>query len=484
MLSSSFSLSFLPFLFSLHFLLQLTTLAHADEETGTDARADAFGRPWLQKEALLPSLKEGGQVFDVLLLQSAPLRRSSAKYESDAEKKRSYDIEGGGNEGEETEVVVLFHSEVHYPYAFLGHHAVISPGAMMKSPRKENKRQDPQAQEALNDSVAQAEAAAPEVTECAAGAQALDLNLAGVRASLGLECVYGGPGTDVEAVRVPVLSSTQQVTRCPLPKAPPVNVGAAVNEAIRKEVERRLLWPQPTPWPASDAEMTVVGPSAARPRAPELFPSARTSAWAGVPVTVAFRGRIAARTAGVRVPRRAYPALEATPATGRKPHGLCACASIWHRAEFLEEWLRYYTAVHGLARTFLYDNGSVEDDLAAVVQYLSAFFNMDYIWFPARRSQPAYMAHCLLRAAPVCEWVMFYDPDEYLTLTPVAAGGRLDAFLASQPARVGLVKVLMANYRSHKGMFAKAGRVRKDQRVCFSFSSPLVVYCIHGDRSP
>ena len=39
-------------------------------------------------------------------------------------------------------------------------------------------------------------------------------------------------------------------------------------------------------------------------------------------------------------------------------------------------------------------SGTAEDDLAAVIEYLSAFYNIDYTWFPQRRSQPAYMAHC------------------------------------------------------------------------------------------
>ena len=406
------------------------------EGAATDARADAFGRPWLPRPAHWPSDKDGGLVFATLLLQSQRATQAAEGAAPDADANP-----GPGPEPAST--LVLFHSEVHYPYGYLGHHAVLSPGAAMK-PEKRG---------------AAAPAPPPARTECSAGAQALDLDLPGVRASLGLECVYGGLGTDTVEVRVPVLSSTQQVTRCPLPQAPPVAFAQGAREPLSAEMQRRLRWPQHGPWSGGDAAVSNDGPSGARGRGPQLRPAPASAAWAGVPVTLAFRGRIAARAAGVRVPHLAYPAVSGPAALSiGKRHRLCACASVWHRAEFLEEWLRYYTVVHGLQLSFFYDNGSVQDDLAAVIEYLSAFYNIDYTWFPQRRSQPAYMAHCLLRAAPVCSWVMFYDPDEYLTLTPAAAGGRLDDYLGAQPAHVGLVKVLMSNYRSSKGVRIFGGR--------------------------
>jgi hypothetical protein len=124
---------------------------------------------------------------------------------------------------------------------------------------------------------------------------------------------------------------------------------------------------------------------------------------------------------------------------------LCACLMLWYRAEFLHEWLRFYSAIHGVGKTFIYDNNSTIDRLAETVSWLNTSFNLDYTWFPELHSQPAYTGHCLTRARAECEWVILFDIDEYASLSQ-APRGQLAGFLDSLPPEVGLVKMIMGTY--------------------------------------
>jgi hypothetical protein len=103
----------------------------------------------------------------------------------------------------------------------------------------------------------------------------------------------------------------------------------------------------------------------------------------------------------------------------------CACLLVWYRAEFLHEWLWYHTKAHGLQKTWIYDNDSVEDDLPETSSLLAEEFNIEYVPWHTHKVQLAYHGHCATLAGRECEWVSFTDVDEFVYVDPNENDGRL-----------------------------------------------------------
>ncbi|XP_074275843.1 glycosyltransferase family 92 protein RCOM_0530710-like [Silene latifolia] len=99
-------------------------------------------------------------------------------------------------------------------------------------------------------------------------------------------------------------------------------------------------------------------------------------------------------------------------------HDLCACTMVWNQAAFIREWIVYHAWL-GIGQWFVYDNNS-DDELNEVINDLnSENYNVSRHVWPWIKSQEAGFAHCLLRARDQCNWVAFFDVDEfYYLLTP------------------------------------------------------------------
>jgi hypothetical protein len=76
-----------------------------------------------------------------------------------------------------------------------------------------------------------------------------------------------------------------------------------------------------------------------------------------------------------------------------------------------------------MEKLFLYDNNSGLDFLADVARMLGSLLPIERVWWPHRPTQLAYMGHCAHRAAQQCEWVTFFDIDEFAYSTK--GSGRL-----------------------------------------------------------
>ncbi|KAK9677361.1 hypothetical protein RND81_11G138600 [Saponaria officinalis] len=96
-------------------------------------------------------------------------------------------------------------------------------------------------------------------------------------------------------------------------------------------------------------------------------------------------------------------------------HELCACTMVWNQAGFIREWIMYHGWL-GIQRWFLYDNNS-DDELKEVISDLNLEnYNVSRHAWPWIKSQEAGFAHCLLRARDQCEWVAFFDVDEFYNI--------------------------------------------------------------------
>eukprot|EP00040_Diaphanoeca_grandis_P042849 m.266172 g.266172 ORF g.266172 m.266172 type:complete len:658 (+) comp65721_c0_seq1:243-2216(+) len=111
----------------------------------------------------------------------------------------------------------------------------------------------------------------------------------------------------------------------------------------------------------------------------------------------------------------------------KKPYFMCSCMIMWNRTEFLLEWLRYHALMHGLGKMFLYDNGSGDDYLHDTVRMLNSMLPAEIVDWPWYPTQPAYLGHCVHKATAECEWVTFFDVDEFIYTNK--ATGRFDLTL-------------------------------------------------------
>lgn len=96
----------------------------------------------------------------------------------------------------------------------------------------------------------------------------------------------------------------------------------------------------------------------------------------------------------------------------KKKHELCVCTMVWNQASALGEWILYHSWL-GVEKWFIYDNNS-DDGIEQVVQDLDVQgYNVSRIVWPWIKTQEAGFSHCALRARGECNWVGFFDVDEF-----------------------------------------------------------------------
>lgn len=96
---------------------------------------------------------------------------------------------------------------------------------------------------------------------------------------------------------------------------------------------------------------------------------------------------------------------------------LCACSMVWNQAPFMKEWVTYHAWL-GVQRWFVYDNNS-DDELSKEINELnSENYNVSRHVWPWIKAQEAGFSHCVLRARDECNWVAFFDVDEFYYFPP------------------------------------------------------------------
>ncbi|KAK4763694.1 hypothetical protein SAY87_013132 [Trapa incisa] len=97
---------------------------------------------------------------------------------------------------------------------------------------------------------------------------------------------------------------------------------------------------------------------------------------------------------------------------GGTKYEICACTMLWNQASSLREWIIYHSWL-GVGRWFIYDNNS-DDEIKEVIDELNLEnYNVSrHIW-PWIKTQEAGFSHCVLKARKDCEWLAFFDVDEF-----------------------------------------------------------------------
>jgi hypothetical protein len=121
--------------------------------------------------------------------------------------------------------------------------------------------------------------------------------------------------------------------------------------------------------------------------------------------------------------RTASDAREPLPRrTPKHAHAIAACAR-WE-TRYIVEWLNYYRAI-GFDHVYLYCNDDDPTDLYERVLPFTAgpdpFVTFSY--YPEQGQQERIYAHFLRNHLQDCEWISFFDIDEYLRLPPDATIG-------------------------------------------------------------
>ncbi|KAF7850399.1 hypothetical protein BT93_L5533 [Corymbia citriodora subsp. variegata] len=230
-------------------------------------------------------------------------------------------------------------------------------------------------------------------------------------------CHFGRGSWDKDEtfmLRTKAVSAAQEVIRCPLPKS------------IRSN-----------PIKAQGVRVTI-----------------------GLPSNFHTHGR-----SSVRVPMpsvaRIYGSKGISEEVGRKKktmkHELCACTMVWNQAASLREWIMYHAWL-GIERWFIYDNNS-DDAIEEVIEELdSQNYNVSRQSWPWIKTQEAGFSHCVLRAREECNWVGFFDVDEFFYFQ-----------FPSNPRRgLGIpgkdtLKAMVANFSSSSPIIAEI------RTVCHSF---------------
>ncbi|CAH8361531.1 unnamed protein product [Eruca vesicaria subsp. sativa] len=95
-----------------------------------------------------------------------------------------------------------------------------------------------------------------------------------------------------------------------------------------------------------------------------------------------------------------------------KKHELCVCTMLWNQAPFLREWIMYHSWL-GVERWFIYDNNS-DDYIQEEIELLNLDnYNVSRHVWPWIKTQEAGFSHCAVRAKEECNWVGFFDVDEF-----------------------------------------------------------------------
>jgi hypothetical protein len=95
-----------------------------------------------------------------------------------------------------------------------------------------------------------------------------------------------------------------------------------------------------------------------------------------------------------------------------KKYELCACTMVYNQATSLKEWITYHAWL-GVERWFIYDNNSDDSIHDSVEKLESQNFNVTRHTWPWIKTQEAGFSHCALRARDECNWVGFFDVDEF-----------------------------------------------------------------------
>ncbi|XP_054810006.1 glycosyltransferase family 92 protein RCOM_0530710-like [Prosopis cineraria] len=107
--------------------------------------------------------------------------------------------------------------------------------------------------------------------------------------------------------------------------------------------------------------------------------------------------------------------MKTTTMTKKKKHELCVCTMVWNQASALKEWIMYHSWL-GVERWFIYDNNS-DDDIENVIDDLNLEgYNVSRMIWPWIKTQEAGFSHCALRSKQECNWVGFFDVDEFFFL--------------------------------------------------------------------
>jgi glycosyltransferase involved in cell wall biosynthesis len=102
------------------------------------------------------------------------------------------------------------------------------------------------------------------------------------------------------------------------------------------------------------------------------------------------------------------------------------CVITKNEGRDLAEWLLYHLFL-GFHKIIVYDNGST-DNTRDLIECCSQYGQIEYIHWPKPFSQISAYSDCLHRHKKECEWMAFFDVDEFLVLPKHKY---LDAFLAS-----------------------------------------------------
>ena len=93
-------------------------------------------------------------------------------------------------------------------------------------------------------------------------------------------------------------------------------------------------------------------------------------------------------------------------------HYLSACLCFKNAANYLAEWLAFYTVL-GVDHFLLYNNESTDSYERVVAPYMAAG-TATLIDFPGKGIQHAVYSHCLSTYGHRTRWLMFCDDDEFL----------------------------------------------------------------------
>ena len=92
---------------------------------------------------------------------------------------------------------------------------------------------------------------------------------------------------------------------------------------------------------------------------------------------------------------------------------VCICAIVKNNYEYINEWINHYLNL-GATKIVIYDNNDISDTRKITIDNMSnvSIINWRGIW---SGQLPAY-EDCYKRIANGCEWIGFFDSDEYLIL--------------------------------------------------------------------
>jgi Glycosyl transferase family 2 len=130
------------------------------------------------------------------------------------------------------------------------------------------------------------------------------------------------------------------------------------------------------------------------------------------------KGSPVLRAAAFLAQSSAYGAVSAlTPAAprsgaGATRHHLAAMIRVKDEARFLPEWLAHHLNL-GVEHVYIYDNNSTDDIASVVAPFLERDLATCVPW-PNVPASPSCHIDFLDRFGPRCDWVAFFDADEFL----------------------------------------------------------------------